>query len=75
MNTVCIPLFARYRTIPALSYIGGRMEFMGSLVHRRFLRKYVIFLNVNKYTSLMRCCIAFSIFRKDARCIACMMHM
>ena len=70
MVCICIPLRA---TIPATSYIGGRMEFRGSLI--RFLREYVIFLNVNKYTSLMYRCIAFSIFRKDARCIACMMNM
>ena len=27
------------------SYIGGRMEFRGSLVHRRFLNEYAIFLH------------------------------
>ena len=72
MNAICIPFCA---TIPATSFIGGRMEFRGALVHRRFLHEYVIFLNVNKYTSLMHCCISFRIFRKDAMCIACMMHM
>ena len=34
----------------------------------------MIFLNVNKYTSLMHRCISFHIFRKDARSLTCMMH-